>query len=489
MNTLPAALLTALLLTCSAAAATFDITDYGAVGDGKTLNTGPLQAAIDACGEAGGGTVRVPNGTWLFGTIFLRDNVRLYLAPGATLLGSTDRRHLNPRHLIVADGVRNVAIEGRGTLDAQGENLWLTEPPEAFNPDEAYRWAEMWNYWRAYEVGRPIVIREAERVIIRDLTIRDSPEHTLVFEQSRDILVDNLRIRNPLWGLNTDGIQVMGCEDVRISNCDIITGDDAIVLKSEAGRGGGRWVRNVTVTNCTIVTATNGFKCGTGSVGGFERITFSNSTITADTSKMTLRTISGVSLMVVDGGTLRDVTVSNVTMQGMRAPFFIRLGNRGTGQDEPVPGTVHNLTLSNIIARGAFLTPTITGLPGHRVRDVLLSDIQLIPEGGGTAELADVEVPYQPARYPEANMFGRLPSYGLFMRHAEGVVVRNWIVETQAPDARPFLYARDAPNLVVDGLRVRNAAETPAPFAVLRETEDAVLDDVYPKPDVLVAGE
>jgi len=224
---------------------------FGAVPDDDALDTAALQAALDAAHAQGGGTVVLPAGTFDSGTLRLRSNVTLHLGPGATLRGSADLADYDPDHphLLYGKGVERVALTGTGRIDGQGRAFWR----EVEGDDDlvAGQDERPWRFVR---------FEQARDVLVRDLTFENSPSHTLYFYQSRGVRIAGVTIRNPKRGPNTDGIDLQGTSDVRISDCHIATGDDAICLKGNAGV-----TEHVTVTNCYLESDDAAIKFGTGS--------------------------------------------------------------------------------------------------------------------------------------------------------------------------------------------------------------------------------
>jgi hypothetical protein len=291
---------------------------------------------------------------------------------------------------------------------------------------------------------------------IEDVTLANSSGWTLRPVECETVSIRGIKIRNPVIGPNTDGIDPTCCRNVFIADCDIATGDDAICLKSEAPYGKMGLTKNVTITNCVLTCCCNGLKFGTATRGGFENVTFSNSVIYNDDVPWNARVISGLAIEMVDGGWVEGVTISNIRMHRVRTPIFIRLGNRGSGQRTPTTGRLRGVSIENVHATGAILTSSITGLPGHDVEDVALTDIRIETEEGGKAAWIG-EVPELPASYPEARMFGRLPSWGLYCRHVRGLKLDNLRLTATPADERPALHCEDAKDLHVEGM------ETAAP--------------------------
>lgn len=465
----------------------FAVDRFGAVADGRTKDTQAIQAAIDAAHAAGGGTAYLPPGTYLSGGIELKSRVTLRLEAGATLLGSTDLADYPPhegppadcdagqRHLVFARGATDIAITGAGTIDGQGRAFWEPSGRPPTPPDRL--WADVITHnWKPVgDNDRPspmVELAECRNVRVEGVTLRNSPGWTLRPIACDTVIIRGIVIRNPIDGINTDGIDPTACQNVLIADCDIDTGDDAICLKSENPYGELHVTRNVVVTNCVLSCCCNAFKLGTATQGGFEDITFTNSVIHNRDVPLNERVISGIAIEMVDGGWVDGVSVSNIRMRNTRTPLFIRLGNRGWGQPTPVPGRLRRIRISDIEATGAILTSSITGLPEQPVEDVTLRGVHIETDEGGRREWTDRDIPEETAQYPEARMFGRLPAYGLYIRHALGIRVSGTEIRTTVPDPRPLLVADDVAGLRVDTLD----GTAPGPDTAmldLRDTQDA----------------
>jgi polygalacturonase len=284
-------------------------------------------------------------------------------------------------------------------------------------------------------------------------------------------VIDGVRIRNPNHGVNTDGIDITASRNVFVSNCDIQTGDDGICLKSENPYGDLLPTKNITITNCIIATSCNAFKMGTASHGAFENIVFSNSVLYAESdSPIYTRSSAGICVEAVDGGTVDGVTVSNIRMQNVRAPIFVRLGERNKKG-----GTfLRNVLIEGVDASGAIVSSSITGVPGLRPSDITVSNCRIRTVEQGQAAWAHREIPEEADKYPEARMMGRLPSYGFFVRHADRVRLRNVQCVTDLPDERPAIVCDDVDDVILGGLDL-SAPVGGAPLIDLRNTRRAFL--------------
>lgn len=427
---------------------TWDPRTFGARADGKTVDTKPIQAAIDACAAAGGGTVRLSGGVFLSGTIVLRSNVLLSIDAGATLLGSRnidDYPSLPPKivflyrdrftkALIQAERAENIGVAGRGSIDGQGQHFHASRGDDGL---------------------RPYLIRfsECRNVSVRDVTLRDSARWCSHYLACENVTIDGITIRARIRE-NRDGLDVDSCNRVRIANCDIYTGDDAIVLKATAMQP----CRHVTVTNCTLSSQASALKLGTESNGGFEDITFSNCTV-YDTQG------SGINLGMVDGGTCDRVTVSNITMNNVHVPIFIRLGNRARPiPNLPVPGMgqMRNVVITNVQASGAGdVGCSITGLPGCPLENITLQNIRIRGSGGGTAADTSRAIPERDAAYPSEKMFGKLPAHGFFCRHVRNLRLKQVDVSVENDDSRPAFVLDDVQDAELVDCRGQRMDATP----------------------------
>jgi len=436
----------------------YDVTRFGAVGDGKTNNTQAIQKTINTANEADGGIVFIPPGVYLTGTLHLRNHVTLYLSAGATLLGSTDladypsneaafRSYTDnyvQQSLIAGENLRDIAITGKGVIKGQGSDRAFT----ASAPDWGFR-------------KRPYIIRlvSCRNVLVEGITLRDSPMWVQHYLACDNLTIRGVTVRSR-GNHNNDGLDIDCCRNVRVTGCHISSGDDAICLKSTADRA----CENIVISDCVLSSACNGFKLGTETNGGFRNITLTN-------CAMYDVNLGGITLLIVDGGTLDGVTISNVTMRNVGSPIFLRLGNRARPfkANTPAPGVgqFRNVAISNIVATGCERTgSSIVGLPDHLIENVTLSSINLTYVGGVAAAQIPAEIPEKPDSYPEHNMFGTLPTYGFYCRHVDGLTLRDVAVRFDKPDQRPALVFDDVRNVAVSGLRAQGTGGTQATIAM-----------------------
>jgi polygalacturonase len=444
----------------------YNVTSYGARNDGRTPATRAVQSAIDDCSKSGGGTVWFPAGRYVSGTIYLKSNVSLFLDAGAVIEGSKNigdypvtiskirsyTDNYTCRSLIYAEDLENIAITGQGTIDGNGAFFKV----ENMVNDESIRKKDEYAFYK----NRPYLVRviNCRKVLVRDVRLINSPMWVQHYLSCEDVNIDGITV-NSRVNHNNDGIDIDGCSNVRISDCNIISGDDAIVLKSTFDRS----CSNITVTNCVMSSNCNAFKLGTETNGGFQNVTLSNCTI-YDTH------LAGITLQMVDGGLLDRVTISDVVMDRVGTAIFIRLGNRArpfmNGTKKPGMGQMRNIMINDIQADNVGQTGcAISGLPGYPAENISLTNISLNFEGGVEVP-DDFAVPENPDAYPEHNMFGTLPAYGFYCRHCRDVDFQNVTVGYKSPDKRSAIVCDDVENLVLNAFSAET--EGVAPLIVFR---------------------
>jgi polygalacturonase len=409
----------------SPAAGVLDVRKFGATGDGKTLDTAAINKTIDAAAAAGGGTVIFPAGNYLSYSIHLKSNIGLHLEPGATIIAADppaagapgfdapepnewdmyqDFGHSHFRNsLIWGEAVENVAITGTGRIWGRGLSKGYGPGPDVFAPGAG---------------NKSISLKSCKNVLLRDFSILHGGHFGILATGVENLTIDNLKIDT-----NRDGMDIDACRNVRISNCYVNSPwDDGICLKADYALGQAKQTEHVTITNCYVsgcweegsmldgsykkfgpdagrVGRTGRIKFGTESNGGFRNITISNCVFEG---------CQGLALESVDGAILEDITITNISMRDIiSAPIFLRLGNRMRGPENTPVGTLKRVIISNLVCSNCVsgLGSIISGIPGHAIEDVKISNIQILHQGGGTKEDAAYQPPEYEETYPEPTMF------------------------------------------------------------------------------------
>jgi polygalacturonase len=470
----------------------FNVRSYGATGNGKTLDSPAINEAIDACAETGGGTVYFPAGTYLSGSIHLKDNIHLLIDAGATILGAPQNMNAydetepwtnNPyqdgghcyfhNSLIWGVGLTNISITGPGMISGgglvRGDGLldrmcgFMTWNKNGGMGDgKAYPPVRLGN--------KAIGLKLCRNVLIRDITIYHGGHFAILVTGCDDMTVDNVTMDT-----DRDGIDIDCCRNTMVSNCRINSpNDDGLCPKSTYALGRLAPTENLTIVNCQLSGfqvgtlldgtmkmkkgGTGRIKCGTESNGGFRNITISN---------CTFRDCRGLALEEVDGGLMENISVNNITMMDVQSyPIYITLGTRCRGPEATV-GTIRNIQISNIIASGVDKMSgiQIMGVPGHNIEGLRLDNIRMVFNGGGTKEDA-ARTPKELGKgYPEPTGLGVMPAYGLFARHVSGLELANINFSFANDDLRPAMACSDVSGLEIDNFKGQTASGVaPAKF-------------------------
>jgi polygalacturonase len=480
----------------------FDIRTFGAVGDGKTVDTPAINKAIEAASAAGGGTVVFPAGTWLCFSIRLKSHVALQLAQGATILaadsplpgattgyngGTYDAAEPNTawdayqdyghnhwhNSLIWGEGINDVSITGPGLIFGKGLSFGAGpgRPPGAPPPNAPRSPIEgaavvrppRGNYtmFQAEQPGvgnKAIALKNCRNVLFRDFSILKGGHFGLLLTG-----VDNLTIDNLTIDTDRDGIDIDCCRNVRVSNCFVNSPwDDAICPKSSYALGYARATENMTISNCYVAgsyelgtmldgtykkfapdvprLARNGrIKCGTESNGGFKNITISNCVFDG---------CMGLALESEDGALCEDIAISNITMRDVvSAPLFWRLGARLRGPRESTKvGTLQRIVVNNLVSYNTVphISSILSGIPDSPIRDIKISNVYIQHQGGGSANDAKIVMPENADKYPDPGMFGpTTPSQGFFLRHVTNLEMSHVEIQPATPDQRPSFYLEE----------------------------------------------
>jgi len=399
-------------------AAVFNVRAYGARGDRSSLDTAALQAAVDACHKAGRGTVLVPKGDYLSATVRLKDGVTLHLAKGATLRITPEKAHYDgTRHLLTAEDAKGVTVEGEGVIDGQATG------------DYGSRWGQPKR--PAFRTG-VLLFHRCRDVAVRGLTIRHSDSWTLHFKRCTGVTVEDVTIRNNYRRLNSDGIDPNMCRRVRIRRCDIVAGDDCIVLKATEAEP----CEDVVVTDCRLESAASAIKLGTESHGDFRNIRFARCAIR--------NSFTGIGFYLKDGGTMEHVRFEDVRIESCPetvrtvTPVFMDIERRH--KDSKV-GTIRDVTLEDIDIRSGSGV-LIQGMPESPIRDLVLKRVRF-----HVTQPDDYRKRHKPVggRRSLGNQrdteFIRLPAY-VTLAHVAGLTVED--LRVRVPEEAMKAYDRSA---------------------------------------------
>jgi polygalacturonase len=425
----------------------FNVMDYGAAGDGVTKDTKAVQQAIDNCSESGGGTVLIPGGKIvLIGTIYLKNHVTLHVENGGILLGSPDisdystdthkNMYKNEPHmdrcLIFAENARSFAIEGYGTIDGNGHRKYFDS-----------------------NTGRPMLIRflNCQDIHMRDISLVNPAAWTSAWLYCSEIVVDGIRIHSRSNG-NGDGLDFDGCTNVRVSNSSFDTSDDSICLQASDP---GKPCKNVVINNCTFESKWAGMRIGLLSRGDFESVTVSNCSFSNIDD-------SGLKIQMNEGGSMKNMVFSNLVMKNVPRPIFMTFCQQRACVDAPEEMypmksmgfmIFRGITVDNseLDKNSAFF---LSGMPGHSIENIIISDVQMVVSGGGTKadaerkDLNEYTLDVLDGWWPEFHLVGTLPAFGIYARHIRGLHLQNISLETVSDDLRPAVQFEDVEQAIVD---------------------------------------
>lgn len=448
----------------------YNVKDFGAVGDGKVKDTKAIQAAIDKCSE-NGGIVYFPNGKYLTGTIYMRSKVTLKLEVSATLLGSPDladyaeNTHYNrydnepflDKCLIYSQDLEDIGFEGPGTIDGQGKNFYNESNPF---------------------VPHPMLLRflRCKNIRLTGFKIRMPAGWSTAFIECENVVADSLDILS--CHANGDGLDFDSCQNVMVSNCKFDTSDDSICLQNSVK---GHPCRNIVVTNCVIKSKWAAVRIGCLSSGDLEDVTFSNC-VFHDIQ------CSGFKIQSAEGGYIRNMVFQNIVMRNVPRPLFITYNYFHLGKDAPTnpprTGGICNLRFENIKAvyspdykHDPAAGVVLMGIPGHYIKNIDLSGIELISAGGWCDDVPDPDsVPELVDKRPEFFVFKKIPAYGIYARHVKGLRVRDVRLSYDTTDNRPPIVLDDVHNSEICGVWAKVEEKTDA-IVKLHRTQGIVVRD------------
>jgi polygalacturonase len=504
----------------------FDIRTFGAVGDGKAVDSPAINKAIEAAATAGGGTVFFPAGTWLSFSIRLKSNVELYLSQGAIILAAdsplpgqttgynggtydaaepntawNDYQDYGHNHwhnsLLWGEDIHNFGITGPGLIYGKGLSFGAgpgrppgAPPRPAGATVRPYTPRKRGDYpmYQAEQAGvgnKSIALKNCRNVIFRDFSILKGGHFGLLLTGVDNLTIDNLKIDT-----DRDGMDIDCCKNVRVSNCTVNSPwDDGICPKSSYALGYARATENLTITNCYVtgtyelgtvldgtwkkfaddahVYRTGRIKCGTESNGGFKNITISNCVFEG---------CHGLALESEDGALCEDITISNITQRDVyESPIFFRLGARLRGPKETTKvGTMQRIAVDNFVSYNNFsrVCSILSGIPDHEIKDIKMSNIYIQHQGGDYADLVKVTPPEEVEKYPDPGMFGPMPSQGFFFRHVRNLELSHVEVAPMNADPRPSFYLQEVNR--ADFIAV-TAPTTPPAFNLNKVTDLRIL--------------
>jgi polygalacturonase len=368
----------------NAASKIFDVRRYGAVGDGKTLDTAAIQKALDECGKASAGTVVFPAGDYRSKPIFLRSHLVLQLEEGAILKATDEPADFaDPKEekgvmaFVNGKNLTNITINGKGTIDGSGERWWppVKEAKKTGQPEPRRR-------------PRMIVLSKCKSVLIQGVTLQNSPSFHLVPTDCEDIVINRVTIRAPADSPNTDAIDPSACKNVLIKKCILDVGDDNVALKSgHSVQGRSAACEDITVVDCTILHG-HGMSIGSETVGGVQNLTVRNCTFKDTVSGLRIKSYRG------RGGLVENITYSDIKMTNVKIPinitsYYPKIPKEDTAQPITAETPIYrNIRITNLTATSPQSAGFIVGLPECVVSNLLLENVRISAPAGFTVRNA-----------------------------------------------------------------------------------------------------
>ena len=419
----------------------FLITDFGAVGDGQTMCTQAIQAAIDSCASAGGGYVVIPSGRFLTGTILLKNHVYLKLSPNSVLLGSKNLNDYHPLSLIYAKDAHDFGVIGQGMINGQGDSFWRGKHRPFHRP------------------GATISFNNCRYIRIRDINIRNSAAFNIAIKRCDHVNISGISIVNEMQSPNTDGIDPISSSNVFISNCYIETGDDAICLKSEDKD---KVCENIVVTNSILISDATAVKCGTASKGAIRNANFSN-IIMRNTKK-------GIGFYMKDGGSFEDIQFSNISIETIipdsinpnhstnSYAIFMDIEKRNEMSNL---GTIRNIMFSNINIKTFDGNCLLSGMPEQKIRDITFNNVRM-----RVINRSDFSSRHKPRgtrtlRNIARNDFSNISSHFTFA-YIDGLNINNLVIQDETKNQRferQAIWANEVDNININGFHQQQAID------------------------------
>ncbi len=441
---------------------------FGIKSNGTTLNTTAIQKAIDYIHEKGGGRLMFYVGRYLTGNIQLKSNVSIRLEEGAILVGSTNIYDYNIdgpySSLVFAYQAENIGITGKGVIDGQGREV-------AYNLIEQIHKGvlkdELKNDRPATRRPKAIHFRECKNVEISGIVIRNSADWVQIYDQCQNLKIDGITVDSKAFW-NNDGLDIVDCKDVKVTNSFIDATDDAICFKSHDAT---KLCENVEVRNCVARSSASGIKFGTVTSGGYKNFKIINNKV-YDTYR------SAITIATPDGGTIDNILVDSLYAYNTGNAIFLRIGARW---NKGRIGSMSNITIQNMYAEIAAtkadagyeyegpiedlprnISPaSIVGLAGQDITNVILKNIHLVYPGGSNPNYAyrglkpaDLDsIPEMKSAYPEFSQFKELPAWGFYVRHAKNIRFENVTLTAKAKEYRPAIVLDDVKGANFSGMK------------------------------------
>ena len=425
----------------------FNVREYGAAGDGVTLDTPAIHKAIEACSAAGGGQVLLPPGKYLSGTVHLKSHVTLFLEAGATLVGTPDlNQYQKPeipdfmpeakwgkwhRALILGSGLEDIAIAGQGVIDGN----------KVFDPTGEER----------MRGPHTFVFVNCRKVMVRDVSFVDSANYAILFQISDQVEIRNVKFTGGWDGVHFRGAPNRPCRDVSIIGCQFFTGDDSI-----AGR---YWV-NTLISDCIVNSSCNGIRLiGPATHLIIHNCLFYGPGVYPHRSSDRYNMLAGINLQPggwdATEGALDDVMISDITMHNVSTPFHFTLKSGNTAG---------NIIVNRVTATGVYRAASaVESWAQTKFTNVVFRDVTVEYKGGGTLEDASrtVKSPGVDAR--------PLPAWGFHARNVQNLQFDNVRLRFEKEDLRPVLICTGVDRLILEDFKFPLLPETPEAM-VLNDT-------------------
>ncbi len=451
------------------------IREFSAVAGNTSVNNAEMiNNAIDYCNKKGGGFVVIDGGNYTAGTIYLKSNVVIYIAKDSSIIASHNSEDYSENSLIFAKECENIGIIGPGKICGEG-NYFSLKPylPPKIEPYN--KTLDVWGLRQEYrkrirfphksKYGYLMFLKNCSNIKLHNIILENSAMWTVNINSSTDINVSNVVINNNRHIANCDGIDICGSSNVVIKNCFISTADDGIALKNNrsittSGDDGLKirnnldvacknGMSNIYIHDCDVISCTNAFKIGT-------ETSLDISDVSVENCKFFLTDIypagfSGISIESCDGAKVSNINISDIEMDSMSCPLFIRLCNRNGDKKTELDGKgkIENINIKNIKANNIEIPIMIMGIPNQKIYDVKLENFDLKYSDGKDYFDLRLKIPEQEKEYPECNRFRNINAFGIFIRHADNIFIKNFKINPREKTLRKYKKIIDCENIKI----------------------------------------